>query len=316
MERVLFEKGKQRELIESTKNRMNLTWKKFSILLRIGENYLRNEIRNEQRTLSLKIYEKICRLNKTNYNIFIIKKLDSNWGQIKGGKSVKKRKNLFKKKPNRILCKPSKELAEIIGIMLGDGSIYTIPEKSIYQVHIAGNINDEKDYLLKYVKPLFENVFNLKMNEKRTGNALYVWKQSKELVYTLKRYGLPAGNKKLNGVKIPYWISSNNIFLKACLRGLFDTDGCVYPKNKTNKYPTIWISSAIPTLRYSITVACKKLGINISKWKENRNDAYIDRRDDTLKFLKEIKFNNPKHKIRWSRFMSPSSSPVKSNSRS
>lgn len=313
--RIKLKKGKQKELIETVKNKSNLTWKSLSKKLNCGENYLLHELRNEKRTLAKENYEKLCKLGKINFDGFIIAELNGNWGQVKGGRSVKNRKNLFKEKNPKILCEPSAQLAEAIGILIGDGSIYTIPEKSIYQVHVAGNLSDEKEYLLNYVKPLFEEVFNLKMNVKKTKNALYVWKQSKDLVFTLKKYGLPIGNKKINNIKIPFWVMSNQIFLKNCLRGIFDTDGCIYPKNKTNLYPTIWISSAIPSLRISITQSCRKLGFNLSKWKNYRNDAYIDRKEEVLRFFNEIKFNNPKHLIRWNKFNRlPSSSPVNSSS--
>jgi hypothetical protein len=309
--RILLQRGKQKELIERTKYRLQISWNKLAKILGIGENYLLNELRNEQRTLSEEIYKKLCYLSKLNYDEFIVERLNENWGQIKGGKSVKNRKNLFREKPPKLLCKPSKELAEIIGVILGDGSIYTIPKKSIYQVCVAGNLKDEKKYMINYIKPLFEKVFKIKMNVKQTTNTIYVWKQSKDLVYTLNKYGLPAGNKKNKNVKIPVWIMSNNLFLSSCLRGLFDTDGCVYPKNKTNLYPTIWISSTIPSLRFSITKACEKLGFRISKWRKTRNDSCIDKREDVFNFFNKIKPNNPKHIARWLKFNKPpSSSPV------
>ena len=314
--RIKLKDGKQKELIEFVKSKLNLTWKSLSQKLICGEHYLSNELRKEKRTLSKETYEKLCQLGKRNFDRFIIAKLEDNWGQIKGGKNVKNRKSLFTKINPKILCNPSPELAEIIGIIIGDGSVYVIPEKSIYQVHVVGNLKDEKEYMLNYVKPLFEKVFNISMNVKKTKNAIYIWKQSKNLVFTLNHYGLPAGNKKINKIEIPSWIKSNNLFLKRCLRGIFDTDGCVYPKNKTNLYPTIWISSAIPSLRKSIKEACEKLGFNLSRWRKHKNDAYIDRKMDVLRFFNEIKFKNQKHLIRWHRFNRlPSSSPVSSRLR-
>lgn len=309
--RVILRKGKQKELIETVKNKTSLTWKKFSEKLDCGQHYLSFELRNEKRTLSEKLYNKLCQIGRVNFNKFILHKLNKNWGQVKGGKNVKNRKNLFSEIKPRILCKPSRELAEILGIMLGDGSIYVLPEKGIYQVCVAGNKNDEKEYLLNYIRPLFEKVFKIRMNIKRTNHALYVWKQSKNLVFTLNKYGLPSGNKKKNNINIPVWMFDKRVYLKKCIRGIFDTDGCLYPKNKTHNYPTIWFSSAIPNLRKSITNVCKILGYNLSKWKAGRNDAYIGRKEEILRFARDIKFKNQKHCLRWKKFNKlPSSSPV------
>lgn len=309
--RITLEKDKQKELIELVKAKLNLSWNKLAKKLKVGESYLVNDLRKERRTLSENIYKRLCELGNINFDKNIIRYLNSNWGQIKGGKSVKIRKNLFVKKETKILCKKSVELAEIIGIILGDGSIFTIPEKSIYQVHVAGNLNDEKEYLMEHVKPLFEKIFKIKMNTKIAKNGIYVWKQSKDLVYTLNFYGLSSGNKKTNNAKIPDWIMDNKTYLKACIRGIFDTDGCVYPKNKTNLYPNIWISSAIPSLRESITNGLKKLDLNLSQWRDSRNDASLRRRDEVFKFFNVISFNNSKHIKRWYKFNRlPSSSPV------
>jgi len=300
--RILLKKSKQKELIGDTKNKLRITWKQLSQILDINQGYLVNELYREKRTISKKIYKKLCCLIQKNYDKFILKELNANWGQIKGGKNVKHRSNLFKEKIPKILCPKSPELAELIGIILGDGSIYVVPKSSIYQISVAGNLITDKDYLINYVKPLFERIFSIKMCVKKSKNCLYVWKQSKDLAHTFNYYGVPNGNKKRNNVSIPKWILNNKIFLKRCLRGIVDTDGCVYPKNKTNMYPTIWISSAIPNLRKSITIACRKLQLNITEWKPHRNYACIQRKKDVFKYYKEIGFRNPKHLSRWTNF--------------
>ncbi|QQG39218.1 MAG: hypothetical protein HYS32_02075 [Candidatus Woesearchaeota archaeon] len=186
--------------------------------------------------------------------------------------------------------------------MLGDGSIYAHKNQS--QVSICGNLK-EKEYMIGYVKPLFEGVFKIRFNIKfrEYANGLYVYKNSKSLVFTLNKYGLVSGNKKSKGAKIPPWIFSNKSYLRACLRGIIDTDGCVYPRNNTNLYPNIWVSSAIPSLRISITKAFNKLGFSLSSWKEGRNYASIRRRSEVERYYKEIGFSNPKHLIRFQKFM-------------
>ena len=42
--------------------------------------------------------------------------------------------------------KMSKELAEFVGVVIGDGSIRYKPDISQYYVEIAGNMYEEKDY--------------------------------------------------------------------------------------------------------------------------------------------------------------------------
>ena len=82
--RIVLKKGKQKELIEFAKN--NLTWNELGKRLNLNSVYLRNELRNEKRYLSEKTYFKLLEIVGKNYNSFIMKRLDNNWGRAKGGK--------------------------------------------------------------------------------------------------------------------------------------------------------------------------------------------------------------------------------------
>src|SRR3989344_3155106 len=205
-----------------------------------------------------------------------------------------------------LLCDKSKELAEIMGIIMGDGSVYVHPTKKVYQVHVASNYRskDEEDYLLNYVKPLFEKTFNITMCIKRAKKCNYVWKQNKDLVYTLNKFGMPAGNKIKNNIKIPKWILANKEYSSLWLRGMFDTDGYLYPRNKAHRFPTMFFYSSVPGIRRSITKVCNIIGLRLSKWRIRKHDhsapeARISTREDNFKFFKEIGFKNPKHTKRW-----------------
>lgn len=301
--RIKLIKGKQKELIILAKNKSGMTWREFSNNIDCSYGYLTHELIIEKRTLSKKLYYLLCKIANINFDEYIECTLNSNWGQIKGAQNIKIRKNLFKKIKLKILCKKSFKLAEIIGIIIGDGSIYILPKKGIYKLDICSNFKNEKQYTFEYVKPLIENVFKIKINSRVSGNALHLYKNSKNLIYTLNFYGIPSGNKMNNNIKIPPWIISNKKYLRACIRGIIDTDGTVYPKNKTNLYPNIWVSSGILTIRESIFKAFKILEINISEWNPKRRDISIRRRYDVKKYFKEVGFSNPKNLLRFNKFM-------------
>jgi intein/homing endonuclease len=67
---------------------------------------------------------------------------------------------------------------------------------------------------------------------KKNIQAIILSKQSKNLVFTLEEIGLKAGNKSKNRTSIPNWILKDKQYSIACIRGLIDTDGSVYPKTK------------------------------------------------------------------------------------
>lgn len=268
----------------------NLTWKELSNLLDVNQAYLSNELKNKERLLSEELYRKLCNLSKLNYDSYIEAKLNDNWGRAKGGlNSIKKEQILIKEKSN--------ELAELVGIILGDGNIWV--RKPYYYLTIVGDSKKDRDYLLSYVKPLFEKLFNKKMNikEHRTNNELFIYLGSKDVVFTLKKFGLKFGDKKKNNISIPKWVFESDDYLKSCIRGLIDTDGSVCPITGRD-YPYIWFSSNIENLRKSFNLAMKKLEIKTSKWniRPNRTpDIYIGSKEMIKKYIETISFKNERH---------------------
>ena len=157
--RIELKKGKQRELILLAKKSDDYTWKELANELKINKNYLSNEIAKEKRTMSEECYKKLCKLSKINFNRHIKGHLEDNWGRSKGGKNS----GSFRT-PKLLIKNYSKELAELIGIILGDGNIWC--KEGYYYLRICGDRKKDRDYLLNYVKPLFEMLFKQKMNIK------------------------------------------------------------------------------------------------------------------------------------------------------
>ena len=289
--KVKLKRGYQKKLINLAKGRRNLTWKELSKILHLNEMYIANELKNEKRLISEEAYYHLCNLSHQNYDKYIEEKLDNNWGRAKGGlNSTRKEVLLIKEK--------SKELAELIGIILGDGNIW-IKKGGYYYLTIVGDAKKDRNYLLKYVKPLVKKLFKKEMHtrEHRTNNELFLYIGSKDIVFTLMQFGLKSGDKVKNNVGIPSWIFDSNEHVVACVRGLIDTDGSVCPITGRD-YPYIWFSSAIPNLMEDFSKAMKQLGIKTSKWniKQKRaSDIYIGSKEMIRKYLKTISFKNQLH---------------------
>ena len=288
--RIKLKKGVQKIIILKVKNKLNVTWKDFGKILDISELYLKWDLLKEKRLISEELYKKLCKILNENFDNEIIKKLDDNWGRALGGKNSAKKEKL-------ILNRKSEELAEFIGIILGDGNIWE--KRGYYYICIAGDSKKDRDYLINYVNPLFKKLFNKKMNIKKNekNNTMYLCVGDKSIVFTLKKFGLVSGNKKINNVKIPDWIFESKSYLKACIRGLIDTDGSVCPITGRN-YPYIWFSSNIENIRKTFSLAMEKLKFKTSKWniRENRTpDIYIGNKKDIKKYIETISFKNQRH---------------------
>lgn len=195
-------------------------------------------------------------------------------------------------KPVRI-PKISPPLAELFGIMIGDGGITEL------QVKVTLNYYDDRDYL-PYVYSLFRELFQIEpgvynSSERSTSEIAL---SRKNLVGYFVRKGLPKGNKIFQEIDIPGWIKSNREFSKACVRGIFDTDGCVYfdsHKIKERNYKSInlAITSASGKLLFSIYEILAKEGFTpaISSPRSIR----IRKSEQVRQFFDKIGSRNPKH---------------------
>ena len=218
--------------------------------------------------------------------------MDNNWGRSKGGlnslgSTIKIRT------PER-----SEKLAELIGIILGDGNInyYKKGKKiGVYQVNIAGDKNLDKEYHLNYISILFEELFGVKPKEKlpKDSNGRHIVVSSKQLVNFFISNGLNHGNKIKNQVTIPSWIKEKDSYLKACLRGLFDTDGSVYKLTNQNSHQ-ICFTNYNNTLLKDVRKGLLSLGIGVSEITKGK-DIVITKKSELRKFLNEVGFKNSRH---------------------
>ncbi len=296
--RIKLKKGKQRELILNAKKEES--WERLGKVLEICPMYLGNELNKEKRTLSVGIYEKLKRISNKNYDPFIVKKLNDNWGRSKGGLNSSKNTKTF------IFPKESEKLAEFVGIMLGDGNINVFKNGKrvrCYAVTIAGDSNKDYEYHTKYISPLIYNLFkeNPKLRKAKNRNGIYSTIYGINLIKFLKSKGLKDGNKKLNNQSIPKWILNNKKYLGACLRGLIDTDGSVHKISKNDNRIRISFTSHIPHLLNDVRKSFIRLGFSPSKVISSRQ-IYLTNKGDIKKYPNIIRFSNSKHLKRFEMF--------------
>ena len=153
-------------------------------------------------------------------------------GRSRGGKAAQRR---FKDNPEHFralgvtvrkkIQTPtlSADLAEFIGIVLGDGGI------TDYQVKVSFDKVLDADYA-DYVSHLIKRLFGLTTGRSIDphDHALDIVCSSVQLVELLESFGLKRGNKIRQQVDLPHWIWRKDAYRVACLRGLMDTDGSVY----------------------------------------------------------------------------------------
>jgi len=201
----------------------------------------------------------------------------------------------------------TKELAEFIGIIIGDGHLefYAGYEKTgrkyvEYQIRIAGN-KKEKDYL-DYIRNLFYSLFNtnLKYMDDKRSNAFILRKNSKGILQFLNKIcGIPF-NKKVDIVRIPEVIKKSDINIRrAFLRGLADTDYSISFKNRTQKghnYPVIKGSFKSKKLIEDLSILYKELEFIYCVYYDERK---FDKRKNDYDIIHNIYLNGKRNLNKW-----------------
>ena len=202
---------------------------------------------------------------------------------------------------NMILEKNS-DLAELIGIILGDGNLYYNETQHKYFLRISSNTDEEVEYR-RYTFNLMEKLFGIspRIVDKRDRKGTDLIIQNREIIDQLIITGLKTGNKVKNQVYVPFWILEKEEYIIVCLRGLFDTDGSIYVRNTQKTFGLNFKNGSLLLVK-NFKEMCESLSIKtqkIPKPKSYKNPdteeifyAYqitIENKSDISKFLNIIK---------------------------
>jgi len=187
------------------------------------------------------------------------------------------------------------ELAEEIGLHVGDGSMNFYSNKGIFQ--LRGHIEDDMDHYHTRIKKLYKLLYNLDINireMKSTGViGFQVWNNAL-VEFKNKIIGLPLGWK--HNIKIPKMIDNKRLFF-SFIRGLFDTDGCLYIENKRGKpYPRIEIATTSKPLCLRAVELSNQYGLRASYYR-------CKRKETNWKTLYKIAFNGFDNLKKWNCFI-------------
>ena len=199
------------------------------------------------------------------------------------------------------------ELAEIVGIMFGDGYMKN-KHNHAHVIRIFGNLSKDRVYM-HYIKRMFIRNFNIvpKLSEYPKKNYLELYVYSKELVDYFHRFLLIPLSPKTN-LSIPEYIKEDEQLLISFIRGLFDTDGCVTHQidrknGRKYYYVLIKISAKSESFTREIVTSLKKLGIKSfcceKIWRGNKGYDVVVRHKNTISFFELIGSNNPRNKVKW-----------------
>lgn len=324
--RVCFQKGKQKAFINKIISKISA--EEAAKLCRLSERTIR-DWRREKFSMELGALRKLCRKTGILFPSDIKLKKDywyiahsssvgglatwKKYGSIGDPEYRKKkwyewweREGKYKQHPiinvAKYIRKPkySKELAEFVGIILGDGGI------TQYQVRITLCSKNEKEYG-KFISKLIKRLFSVPIgicNRKKESTINLVMSRKKLVRFCIEKLGLKQGNKIKQQVDIPGWIKQNKLYSIASIRGLIDTDGCVFNhrykvNSKFYKYKKLAFTSHSEPLRQSVFDILKENGLNPRL--AQRKDVRLDSVEDMKKYFRIFSSHNPKLLKRYQR---------------
>ena len=196
--------------------------------------------------------------------------------------------------------KRSSQLAEFVGILLGDGHV----GKRQIIISIGA---DEYGYT-KYISNLSFKLFQYRPSiKKKNGVEVYTLVFSRTALVTyIKKIGLTDSHKVKSQSNTPLWILNNKNYSKACVRGLFDTDGSFFIDRHLIKN-SLYYNAGIAFTNYSLpllkffyfTLVARGFHPTVSSGK----NVFLRRDNEIRYFFKDIGSNNPKHLRKFSEFV-------------
>lgn len=191
------------------------------------------------------------------------------------------------------ICLPkkfSKELAELFGVLLGDGGVER------YFVRIYLNRKADRGYpqvLIALIKKLFPDVVVTCLDRPGRGTE-EVQVSSVDVCNYLRSIGFDPKQRS-----VPSWILAHKNFIKATIRGLFDTEGSIGIKNYAGQggrvqYFQLTVTNKNAHILYFLETELTKLGYKPTK--NSQKNIYISNKKDIQRYFTEIGTSNPKLK--------------------
>jgi len=291
-------------------------WQSLANFFQINRNLLL-KYRLGKLTLPEEIFRKLILMFDSSRERFFESKVsyvDPNWGRIEGGKSTYNRHREIFEHGRQKAIETSKrrahkfnvdiplgeELSYFIGLFIGDG--FTNKYQRYHIIQFTGDKRFEGDFYRGLITQYSRQLFNLNptIYEGKNTNALRFNLYSKELFHLItQRFKISAGRKSKK-VLIPQKIlDSRPEILKACIRGLYDAEGCVFfDKRKLYKKPYVRIELHMHNLQIlkqvSKILSLFEIENTLGSFKDNLR-VVVYGKEQVKKFVKEVGFSNPKH---------------------
>lgn len=175
----------------------------------------------------------------------------------------------------------SGDLAEFIGVVLGDGNISKFPRTE--RLIISANSNN-RGFIQRYAKlarKFFRKEPTLMKARDKNNVRISVFQNA-----ISKRLGIPTGDRSAARIMIPSWVWSRKHFVRRLIRGLFEAEGSISIHRPTYTY-NLQFSNKNPSLLKITKKGLKYLGYH----PEIRpTSVRLRKKQEVEKFMESVRF--------------------------
>jgi intein/homing endonuclease len=222
--------------------------------------------------------------------------------------------------PQTTIPKIDEQVWELLGVCLGDGCLSTYLTKNSgrrYDVIFTGNSKDDINYYRNFLIPILRAKFNIAITPKiRTdSDTICVVINNKKVFNFFNNIGMPIGRKK-GKINLDDIFGYNKRVKAAILRGLLDTDGCIFArKDEGYRYLHIKISSATLNFLMGLKKLLKEFGLpSYVHWQGLRGGDIIVRGNKNIeRWMNDIGSSHPVVKRRYNEWLTTGRLLPKSN---
>ena len=175
------------------------------------------------------------------------------------------------------------DLAELIGVVLGDGHICIYPRSE--ELRLISNSNNP-GFIQRYSQ-FIEKIFKKQpyIIPSRFTNSTKIGFYEK---FISNRIGIPSGARKNLEISVPKWIFKNKQYIIRYLRGLYEAEGshCIHLPTSTYK---LFFSNRNQSMLDNVFMLLLNLGFHphISK---NHYSVQLSRKEEVLRAIELIEF--------------------------
>ncbi|MDO8430669.1 MAG: LAGLIDADG family homing endonuclease [Candidatus Taylorbacteria bacterium] len=170
----------------------------------------------------------------------------------------------------------NKNTAYVIGLSIGDGNLSDSNGRCPrLRITCDNKYPLLRERIVDSLNKLFPNNKISEYVRKEKCIDVYCYSKSLEGILGWKAKG---GSKYKQNVRIPEWIFTRKIYIKSCLKGLFETDGSIY---KDRKYTYVNFTTIINDLKNDVILMIGILGYKC-------NQAKVMQRSGKLKYVVRV----------------------------